>query len=649
MSEFYMILTNTGFAKMTNAQITSSKVNLTHIAVGDGNGAHYAPQQTATALKKEVWRGPVSSVAPDATNPNWLNIEGLIPATAGGFTIREVGIYDVDGDLIAIGKVPETYKPVLAEGSTKDLYLKVILEVANARSVNMIVDTNVIVASRKYVADKIDPLTQQLEQITKFPEDFGCIGDGVADDTIPLQTAFDFIVQNNAKLRLTGHYKVNPKLMADGSKVCLMLYQDNQDNITHGFEDSSEIEFAQSARIFTDSTEECTLVRQKASNTRWYNFDLRGVKDKTVLIEFARKNRLDNTEKDFIVYNALSTGRFYNSKCAIQVEGQGFYNSFTDIWFLNNRRCIWLKESEYQITSGDRNSNVNRNNFTNLTMAVGNNEGIRIDYGDTNKFTNISFEGLTDWCIYLNDIGTTIPNRYYTEGNVFINVTMEACPKQIYDNALATQYLYVNYQLDKCNFLQEPKTLINSMNAAYAPTKLHSLVVTTEEKMNLPKTWSSHITSVGGLFAKDFSDYESENTVTNGTHNFLQEQCTNISDLVFNGSTSLPYYKAIGKILHYLCRFKCKVINTTQNIIIPLPRAPRGNYYGFNNVTSTTKQVIMEDNTTGKIYTCYATIGSAGITIKPPVQYSVSNGALVETKAFPSNTLAFCIEMDYLI
>ena len=152
---FYTIVTKTGLAKITNAQLTSEKLDLATIVVGDGNGAYYNPTSDATAVKKEVWRGAIGSIAVDENNANWIIVETVVPATVGGFTVREIGLLDVAGDLIAIGKYPETYKPVLADGSSKDLYIRMIIEVANTSVVTLKVDPTIVIASRKYVDDKV--------------------------------------------------------------------------------------------------------------------------------------------------------------------------------------------------------------------------------------------------------------------------------------------------------------------------------------------------------------------------------------------------------------------------------------------------------------------------------------------------------------
>lgn len=114
---FYTIVTRIGQAKIANSQVLGTRVNLTQIAAGDSGGNYYNPVETQTALAHEVWRGAISSISIDETNHNWIIVEAVIPATQGGFTVREVGLFDEAGDLIAIGKYPETYKPVSAEGS----------------------------------------------------------------------------------------------------------------------------------------------------------------------------------------------------------------------------------------------------------------------------------------------------------------------------------------------------------------------------------------------------------------------------------------------------------------------------------------------------------------------------------------------------
>lgn len=158
---FYTILTSTGKAKLANSAVLGSKVNFKTLKVGDGKGAYYEPSENQTSLVNQVWSGNISSISVDENNPNWIVIETLIPATIGGFFIREAGIFDEDDELIAISKLSETYKPVVSEGSIKDLCIKIILEVSNVESVTLKIDPTVIVATRK----DVDVLQGKIQEI----------------------------------------------------------------------------------------------------------------------------------------------------------------------------------------------------------------------------------------------------------------------------------------------------------------------------------------------------------------------------------------------------------------------------------------------------------------------------------------------------
>jgi hypothetical protein len=152
---FYTILTDIGKAKLANATALGSVVSLTEIAVGDGGGVAVTPEITDTALTNEVWRAALNNISIDSSNANWIVAEGYIPSTDGDFTVREVGLFDVDGDMIAVGNYPDTYKPTLASGSAKDLYIKVIIEVSDAGVVELKIDPAVVLSTRKYVDDEV--------------------------------------------------------------------------------------------------------------------------------------------------------------------------------------------------------------------------------------------------------------------------------------------------------------------------------------------------------------------------------------------------------------------------------------------------------------------------------------------------------------
>ena len=137
--QYYSLITNNGLLKEAEANATGgSAIDLTHIAVGDANGTSYNPTGAQTALVHEVYRTTLTHVAIDEDNSNQLIVEGVINEEVGPFYIREVGIFDSEGQLFAIGKYPETYKSPSSSGSGKRLYIRVILGFTNSPEVNLI-------------------------------------------------------------------------------------------------------------------------------------------------------------------------------------------------------------------------------------------------------------------------------------------------------------------------------------------------------------------------------------------------------------------------------------------------------------------------------------------------------------------------------
>ncbi|WP_052719389.1 phage tail-collar fiber domain-containing protein [Halomonas sp. HG01] len=154
MPQFYTLLTDTGQDKMANAVALGGTIEITELAVGDGNGNLPTPDSSATALVNEVRRAPINASQTDPDNPSWIVVEQVLPPDVGGWTIREIGVYDVDGDLIGIGNYPETYKPVLAEGSSRTQTVRFVLEVSDTSAVTLKVDPAVVLATREYVDDE---------------------------------------------------------------------------------------------------------------------------------------------------------------------------------------------------------------------------------------------------------------------------------------------------------------------------------------------------------------------------------------------------------------------------------------------------------------------------------------------------------------
>ncbi|PNB74899.1 phage tail protein [Pseudomonas sp. GW456-E7] len=154
MADYYTLLTNAGIAYETACKAAGVPIRLSQISVGDGGGTVYNPAATATALKREVWRGPLNALFQDEKNPSWLLAEVTIPSEVGGWYVREAGLWTDTGILYAIVKYPESFKPILAtSGSGKEFYIRSIFETSNASLVTLLIDDTVVKATRAWVAD----------------------------------------------------------------------------------------------------------------------------------------------------------------------------------------------------------------------------------------------------------------------------------------------------------------------------------------------------------------------------------------------------------------------------------------------------------------------------------------------------------------
>jgi hypothetical protein len=135
---YYSIITNNGLIKNAQAAANNVNLDLNQIAVGDSNGVDYDPLPENTALQNELFRTNLTHVVVDENNPNQLIIEGVIDEEIGPFFVREIGIFDSDGDLFALGKFPETFKSNLPSGVGKKLYIRMILGFANTPNITLV-------------------------------------------------------------------------------------------------------------------------------------------------------------------------------------------------------------------------------------------------------------------------------------------------------------------------------------------------------------------------------------------------------------------------------------------------------------------------------------------------------------------------------
>ncbi|EPI3569182.1 phage tail protein [Escherichia coli] len=153
--KYYAILTNQGAARLANATMLGSKLNLTQMAVGDANGVLPTPDPAQTKLINQKRIAPLNLLSVDPNNQSQIIAEQIIPENEGGFWIREIGLYDDEGVLIAVANCPETYKPQLQEGSGRTQTIRMILVVTNTESITLKIDPSVVLATRKYVDDEV--------------------------------------------------------------------------------------------------------------------------------------------------------------------------------------------------------------------------------------------------------------------------------------------------------------------------------------------------------------------------------------------------------------------------------------------------------------------------------------------------------------
>ncbi|MGS1108917.1 phage tail protein [Achromobacter anxifer] len=154
MTTYFGILTKVGEAKEANAKALGIPVHITELEVGDGGGVLPVPDREQTALIGSRRRAAINRKFVDPVNPNWLVIEQVIPEQFGGWWIRELGLRDADGDLVAVANCPPTYKPQLAEGSARTQVVRMVLLVSSTANFTLKVDPAVVLATRGYVDEE---------------------------------------------------------------------------------------------------------------------------------------------------------------------------------------------------------------------------------------------------------------------------------------------------------------------------------------------------------------------------------------------------------------------------------------------------------------------------------------------------------------
>lgn len=203
---YYAILTEAGEAKLANAGALNQPLQISKMAVGDGNGVLPTPNRTQSALVHENYRADLNSLIVDPLNASQIIAELVIPEGTGGWWIREMGLYDAAGVLIAVCNCPPSYKPQLAEGSGRTQVLRMVLIVSSTSAVELKIDPSVVLATRTYVDTKI------LEELGKV--DF----------------KYSALVATTANITLSGTQTIDGVAVTAGARVLVKNQAQGKDN-----------------------------------------------------------------------------------------------------------------------------------------------------------------------------------------------------------------------------------------------------------------------------------------------------------------------------------------------------------------------------------------------------------------------------------
>ena len=191
--KFYTLITQQGAILLANATALGNPLKLSKMAVGDANGKATTPNASQTKLIHKVYQAPLNSLTIDEKNPNQIIAELVIPENQGGWFINEIGLYDENDTLVAVGNCPATYKPQLSEGSGRTQVIRMIIVVDNVNAVALKIDPSVVLATRQYVNDLITSKMTAHEKSTNHPN-----ATTKSKGFVQLNSAIDSNIENQA-------------------------------------------------------------------------------------------------------------------------------------------------------------------------------------------------------------------------------------------------------------------------------------------------------------------------------------------------------------------------------------------------------------------------------------------------------------------
>ncbi|WAF69339.1 phage tail protein [Aeromonas dhakensis] len=214
---YFAIPTNAGQARIANAIALGIPLKITHMAIGDGNGKPVTPNPAQKSLAREVRRAPINTLFQDPLNPAQLVAEQVIPEDAGGWWVREVGLYDDSGTMIAVANCPDSYKPVLSTGAGRTQVIRMALIISDTSAVELKIDPAVVLATRKYVDDMMAKIAAST-------------GDANVDSALYDLASAAYAIKNRRLLGIA-----NNKLRS-GEEVKIVCVGDS---ITYGYDENS--------------------------------------------------------------------------------------------------------------------------------------------------------------------------------------------------------------------------------------------------------------------------------------------------------------------------------------------------------------------------------------------------------------------------
>ncbi len=218
MNTFYSIITQKGLQNMAKAKTEGGNISLTHLAVGDSLGNYKEPQAQQESLYNELYRTGINRLEVDPDYQNQVIIEAVIPLEIGGFFIREVGIFDENGDLFAVAKYPATYKPTSDSGSSKDLYIRLTLAFANAANINVFENKNNALVCFDYLDNLANKDLSNVDKDTISHQSWGGLQGGNNAERYHISAEQYRIVSNFTSKVISANAGKELRISADGTQ-----------------------------------------------------------------------------------------------------------------------------------------------------------------------------------------------------------------------------------------------------------------------------------------------------------------------------------------------------------------------------------------------------------------------------------------------